>query len=123
MKVLTYITAIPLLILSLLALSQGAHANDSIHLGNSMPVDNNIEQLYSSAGYPYDMLINRAGRVKINYRIEGDSIACLVSIEGATFSANSPRVFVPQKNFKEKPLASCLSRVKAKAWLSRTFTK
>lgn len=80
-----------------------------------------LNKLYSDAGYPYNMLLERADSMKIIYTIKAQEVTCSVLLENGDAPQESPKVIVSKKHFNEEPLANCLLRVKAKQWLAATF--
>lgn len=79
------------------------------------------EKLTSAMGYPYKLLIARSDSVKIIYSEDIDNINCKVKVGWKEQEEQSQYKQVSKKKFIEKPLASCLSRQKAKAILAMTF--
>lgn len=80
-----------------------------------------FEQLHSTSGYPYDMLINRSETVKIFYTVNKQGIECSVKLKRSDLNWSSQSVVVDKEKFELEPLVSCLSRKLAKQWLSETF--
>ena len=79
------------------------------------------QKIYSSMGYPYQLLLARADTVKIIYSEKHDNVACKVKVSWADKQVLTTSTLVSQKNFSDKPLANCLARQQAKSILSRTF--
>lgn len=81
------------------------------------------EQLFSSMGYPYKLLINRTDTVKIIYSENVNNINCKVIVSWSEKEVQTPITQTTKEKFKDKPLASCLARKEAKLILARTFDK
>lgn len=82
---------------------------------------NHYEQLASTMGYPYKLLINRTEIVKIIYSESNDNINCKVIINWNDQVVQTPSTQITKEKFNDKPLASCLAREDAKVILARTF--
>ncbi|REL27322.1 hypothetical protein DXX93_12610 [Thalassotalea euphylliae] len=82
-------------------------------------------KLYSHQGYPYKQLINRANQVKLSFTESKAKklVTCRVNVALGNEVFDSPKVTVTNAAFTEKPLASCLARNQAKAWLAASFAR
>jgi len=78
-------------------------------------------KLTSAMGYPYKLLINRANSIKIIYSENSNNIDCKVVFNWNDQKLVSQSMLVSRENFKDEPLASCLTREKAKSMLKVTF--
>lgn len=79
------------------------------------------EQLASTLGYPYKLLINRTDTVKIIYSESNENINCKVIISWNEQEMQTSSTQTTKEKFNDKPLASCLARKDAKLILARTF--
>lgn len=80
------------------------------------------ETVYSGKGYPYKLLIDRAESINIIYSEDPlGNIQCSVKAIVAGQELLTSKKVTDQIKFKQKPLASCLSRHKAKELLAKTF--
>jgi len=82
---------------------------------------NNESELFSQEGFPYKLLIARADSIKILFIEKAGSIECRTRVIDHQKEQTTEVVLVSKKQFNEKPLASCLSRDKAKELLADTF--
>jgi hypothetical protein len=78
-------------------------------------------QLFSSEGYPYQQLISRVDSVKIIFTEREEGVQCKVNVTHGQLQQETQLVRVTAKQFEEKPLASCLPRIRAKVMLASTF--
>jgi len=78
-------------------------------------------QLYSEAGYPYENLIRKAKSVKILFTESEGDVICRVNILLSTQDKMTEKMKVSKKQFEEAPLASCLTRAKAKKILTLAY--
>jgi hypothetical protein len=83
--------------------------------------NNQSDELFSYAGYPYNLLIRKADIIKINYIVRGEEVTCSVSMENKELDIKSSSKVVSLAQFDSEPLVSCLARNDAKTWLSRIF--
>ena len=79
------------------------------------------DTIYSTKGYPYDLLISRTEAIKIIYSVNDEDIHCKVVINWNKNNITSPVVQVSKNKFEHMPLASCLTRKQAKTILASTF--
>ena len=80
------------------------------------------ETVYSGKGYPYKLLIDRAESINIIYSEDSlGNIQCSVKAVVAGQELLTSEKVADKAKFKQKPLASCLSRQKAKELLAKTF--
>jgi len=79
------------------------------------------EQLASTMGYPYKLLINRTDTVKIIYSESNENIYCKVIISWNGQEVQTSSAQTTKEKFNDKPLANCLTRKDAKLILARTF--
>lgn len=79
------------------------------------------EQLFSNAGYPYDLLLIRTDSVEIIFIEKENGIQCRTKITNDEKQQLTSTVFVSKTKFNEEPLVSCLPRGHAKKALKRTF--
>jgi hypothetical protein len=89
--------------------------------GQSIDKNSQFDELFSYAGYPYDLLIRNADIIKINYVVKGEEVTCTVSMEDKELNIKSNSKVVSLAQFNSEPLVSCLVRSDAKKWLSRIF--
>jgi len=82
---------------------------------------NNEAELFSKEGFPYKLLITRADSIKILFIEKEEGIECRTRVIDHQNEYVSEKVLVSKKQFNDKPLASCLSRDKAKELLADTF--
>ncbi|MGK0268929.1 MAG: hypothetical protein ACI8Y3_001548 [Paraglaciecola sp.] len=87
----------------------------------SIDANSQFEELFSYEGYPYDLLIRHADKIKINYIVKGEEVTCSVSMEDKELDIKSSSKVVSLAQFDSEPLVSCLVRSDAKKWLSRLF--
>lgn len=80
-----------------------------------------IDEVYTSKGYPYKNLLNRSKQVKIFYRQGDNNIHCRVEVAVGDTIVKSATSEVNQLSFETTPLSSCLSRDQAKQLLASTF--
>lgn len=80
-----------------------------------------FEERYSSASYPYDLLIRTADTIKIIYTTKGPEVECSVVLEDGKLHERSATLVVSKQQFEQEPLANCLVRDEAKKWLALTF--
>lgn len=80
-----------------------------------------VEKLYSSKGYPYQLLINRVDEVKIFYHENKEELSCYVEVKRGSEKMRSTPLQVSFQAFSQMPLVSCLSRTEAKSLLAQTF--
>lgn len=85
--------------------------------GHQQSQNSNI--LYSSKGYPYQNLLNKTqtGLIKIIYSESQDNVECSVELELDDLQLKSQSRTTTKDKFTQAPLASCLQRKQAKAWL------
>ncbi|AGH46620.1 hypothetical protein [Paraglaciecola psychrophila] len=88
---------------------------------NSLAELNQIEEIYTQKGYPYEGLVDRSEQVTIFY-IEGtDNIVCRVEVsQGGQIWQGEERSISVNK-FTQKPLRACMDREDAKVLLANTF--
>lgn len=80
------------------------------------------ETVYSGKGYPYKLLIDRAESINIVYSEDNSgNIQCSVKAVVAGQELQTSKRMTDKIKFKQKPLASCLTRHKAKELLAKTF--
>jgi len=108
------------LLLTLVPITQAASA-DEMQEAMQTSTPNKFGNLYSGAGYPYDLLLKRSNSLKIIYTIEEQKVTCSVVLADGDKTEESSTVVVNKKRFEEEPLANCLVRQTAKKWLAATF--
>ena len=77
--------------------------------------------VFTDKGYPYKDLIQRTEEVKIIYTENDQSITCRVEVNIDGVDLTSQKLTISKKAFKETPLASCISRKRARQMLAATF--
>jgi len=107
MKNTTLLISITLTLILLLTLNSSVQANQ--------------DKLYSAKLHPYNLLLSRTETVKIIYSENKEEIHCKVEVNWKNEQVTSEQVSVNKVAFNKEPLASCLSREKAKNILARTF--
>jgi len=78
-------------------------------------------KLYSEAGYPYENLIHEAKSIKILFTESEDNVTCRVNVSLSTQEKITEKIKVSKKQFDQAPLASCLTRTKAKKILRLAY--
>ncbi|GAB2683786.1 hypothetical protein Q4574_08215 [Aliiglaciecola sp. 3_MG-2023] len=101
-----YITALTIFLLSF---TLNATTNDK------------FETKYSYQGYPYKILIDRSDSIKILFTEKKATINCAVEFNHGESVRKTAYLEVEKADFDNEPLASCLPRHTAKAWLKDTF--
>jgi hypothetical protein len=87
---------------------------------NTLAKVNDITILSSSAGYPYNLLIQRSDQILLSY--QGDELVqCRVEVKRNKQIWQGTLVEVKADEFSQDPLKSCLSRRLAKDILAATF--
>ena len=79
------------------------------------------DKLYTQKKHPYDLLLARTDTVKIIYTEDKEQVNCKVEVNWKNEQITSEQVSVNKVAFNKEPLASCLSREKAKNILAKTF--
>lgn len=80
-----------------------------------------LSMVFTEKGYPYKNLVNRTESVKIFYTEKDHEVSCRVEVEVDGTNWKSAKQQVSKQAFSETPLASCLSRDRAKQILAATF--
>jgi hypothetical protein len=88
---------------------------------NSLAKLKPIEQINSQEGYPYAGLIQRSELVNLIYTESKDEVNCRVEITNNGQVWKGTQQVAKLKNFKSKPLHSCLPRAAAKKLLASTY--
>jgi hypothetical protein len=88
---------------------------------NSLAKLNEMEKIHTQEGYPYADLIRRSEQVNLIYSQSKNEVNCRVEVfNNGQVWKGSERV-TKLKNFKDKPLHSCLARPAAKKLLASTY--
>ena len=93
----------------------------SIIVSHTALAENDHEIKYSTKGYPYNLLIERARSLKISYIEKQQNVNCKVIFNHNGETLISEKVSTATNDFELTPLASCLNRQQAKQWLAKTF--
>jgi hypothetical protein len=88
---------------------------------NSLAKLNHIEKMYSQEGYPYADLIRRSEKVNLIYTESENEVNCRVEISSDGRVWQGQNRVAKLKNFKNKPLHSCLTRPEAKKLLANIY--
>ena len=73
-----------------------------------------ITQLDTDEGYPYKNLIKKVERVEIRYVENSHSVTCKVNVQTLHNQYMGKEQTVSAKLFTKRPMATCLTREKAK---------
>ena len=79
------------------------------------------QKLYTSKGYPYNHLINKADEVRIIYIEQDTEVKCRVEVSWQQSEWKSKQHSVNKQQFDQTPLASCLPRKVAKQFLTEIY--
>lgn len=88
---------------------------------NSLAKLNSVEKVYTQEGYPYADLIRRSEQVNLIYTESENEVNCRVEVSNNGQVWQGAKRVAKLKNFKNKPLQSCLARPVAKKLLANTY--
>lgn len=88
---------------------------------NSLAELNQIEEIYTQKGYPYEGLVDRSEQVTIFYIKGTDNISCRVEVSQGGQIWQGEERSISLKKFTQKPLRACMDREDAKQLLANTF--
>jgi|TARA_R110002167_G_scaffold134661_2_gene320663 hypothetical protein len=83
------------------------------------------EKLYAEESYPYNLLVERADSIKINYieDLDKKEVSCSTTVLIDADTATTTTLVSSYNAFKIRPLVSCLGHADAKRLLGRTFAQ
>ena len=84
---------------------------------SSNAFSNQVELINTEEGYPYKQLIKYSDKVNLIYK-EGKRVSCRVVVHIRGRSIKGRIQEISNKQFRKKPMASCMNRDIAKAVLA-----
>jgi hypothetical protein len=82
---------------------------------------NFVGKIHTQEGYPYADLIRRSEQMNLIYTKSENKVTCRVEVSNNGQVWQGPEHVTKLKNFKNKPLYSCLARPAARKLLASTY--
>jgi hypothetical protein len=88
---------------------------------NSLAKLNNVEKINTQEGYPYADLVRKSEQLNLIYTKSDNEVNCRVEISKNGQVWQGQKQVAKLKDFKNKPLRSCFSRLEAKKILASIY--
>ena len=88
---------------------------------NSLAKLNNVEKIHTQEGYPYADIVRISEQVNLIYTESENEVNCRVEVSKNGQLWQGAQQIAELKNFKNKPLRSCLTRPEAKKILASIY--